>query len=129
MLKRVDRKPALSCSKYYSEMSRVPKHRSSFTSSVHDVSCHNNSFYLSLGGLPLHSSLLLSLFPFLFAFRDDSHLAFFFCSFPFAALSLMVLVYDATRFSTFLFSLSIIFLMNCCGMAKANMATVRFKTP
>ncbi|KAJ5877423.1 hypothetical protein N7455_000888 [Penicillium solitum] len=97
-------------------MSRVPKHRSSFTSSVHDVSCHNNSFYLSLGGLPLHSSLLLSLFPFLFAFRDDT-------------LSLMVLVYDATRFSTFLFSLSIIFLMNCCGMAKANMATVRFKTP
>lgn len=31
-------------------------HRSSFTSSVHDVSCHNNSFYLSLGGLPLHFS-------------------------------------------------------------------------
>lgn len=81
MLKRVDRKPALSCSKYYSEMSRVPKHTSSLTSSVLHVSCHNNSFYLSLGGLPSHSSLFLFCSPFLLAFRDDSHLAFFFVHF------------------------------------------------
>lgn len=67
--------------------------------------------------------------PFPFAFRDDSHLAFSFCSFPFAALSLMVLVYGATRFSTFLFLCQLVFFTNCCGMAKAKMATVRFKTP
>lgn len=40
----------------------------------------------------------------------------------------MMLVYGATRLN-FLFSVQFPFLMNYCRMAKATMATVRFKTP
>ncbi|KUM58874.1 hypothetical protein ACN42_g8258 [Penicillium freii] len=67
--------------------------------------------------------------PFPFAIRDDSHLAFLFVYFLLQHFLLWCWCMVRLVSRLFLFSVNYLLFMNCCGMAKANMATVRFKTP